>query len=247
MPSTTGGDQQQARGRRQASGQQKPPRHHHGTIVSHSAGRVRVRLHPAHRHEAVLGEVQQDLLTRAGISTVTTNTQTGSVLVQYDRHRLTRDDLLSMLRDVGIMARDMSGGAEELPEALDPSAGGSEVVPHSTTATGLMDALTDLDRRLSDLTGGKLDVKLLFPLGLGIMATRQIATAGLGLAEVPGYVLLWYAFDSFYKLHQRRTAHVLEAAAEHVIAHHPDPNAPGGKVVDHVVEDMTIVDEPPPG
>jgi hypothetical protein len=33
--------------------------------------------------------------------------------------------------------------------------------------------------------------------------------------------LLWYTFDSFYKLHQRKTAALVETAAEQVL--HVDP------------------------
>jgi hypothetical protein len=31
----------------------------------------------------------------------------------------------------------------------------------------------------------------------------QLATRGLGMTEVPAYVLLWYAFDSFWKFHRQ--------------------------------------------
>jgi len=243
MASTAGGDQQQASSRRRRTGaQQTSSRHHHGQIVSHLAGRLRVRLHPEHRQEAVLVKVQQGLLEQHGVSAVTTNARTGSLLVHYDHHRLSREDLLACLYDVGVIARDISG-AEEIPEDLDLAQSGAEVAPHSTTAVGLMDALTDLDRRLSELTGGKLDVKLLFPLGLGVMALRQIAVAGLGLEQVPGYVLLWYTFDSFYKLHQRRTANIVEAAAEHIMQDH----GPAGTHADDVVDGVMIVDETRPG
>jgi hypothetical protein len=236
MASTAGGDEQQTRSRRRPGDRQTPPPHH-GQIVSHTAGRIRVRLHQELRKDAVLGELQQRLLGQSGVAAVTTNTRTGSVLVRYDHHRLSRADLLACLHDIGVIARDI-GGAEEIPEDLALAQGGSEVAPHSSTAASLMDALADLDRRVSDLTGGKLDVKLLFPLGLGVMALRQVSLNGLGLAEVPGYVLLWYAFDSFYKLHQRRTAHIVEAAAEHVMEDHVDRDLP----LDHV-DDVMIVDE----
>ena len=53
----------------------------------------------------------------------------------------------------------------------------------------MLDALTDLDHRISRLTGGKLDLKLLVPVGLGLLAMRQVALNGFGLAQVPGYVL----------------------------------------------------------
>jgi len=31
---------------------------------------------------------------------------------------------------------------------------------------------------------------------------------------VPGYVLLWYTFDSFYKLHQRKAAAAVREASD---------------------------------
>ena len=39
--------------------------------------------------------------------------------------------------------------------------------------------------------------------GLGFIGLRQSLSEGLGLSQVPGYVLLWYAFDSFWKFHQQ--------------------------------------------
>ena len=191
---------------------------HRGHIVSHAPGRMRVRLHPEHRATADLQQIERDLNARDGVASVQTNARTGSVLVHYDRHSLGRDDLTAILHDVGIVAMELLG-AEEVSRGLsdevdDGAAERASAAPHSSTATGVLDALTDLDRRLSELTGGKLDVKLLVPIGLGTLALRQILTTGLGLAEVPGYVLLWYTFDSFYKLHQRKTAALVEKAVE---------------------------------
>jgi hypothetical protein len=93
---------------------------------------------------------------------------------------------------------------------------------NSASATGILDAVTDLDHRISELTGGKVDLKVLVPAGLGLMALRQVALNGLGLGQVPGYVLLWYTFDSFYKLHQRKTAALVEKAAEQVLDADPE-------------------------
>jgi hypothetical protein len=121
---------------------------------------------------------------------------------------------VELLWDAGLVARELLGAADipgDLGRAVSTSPSSA---PHSATATSLLDALTDLDRRLSKLTNGKLDVKLLVPTGLGLLAIRQIAMNGLGLSQVPGYVLLWYTFDSFYKLHQRKSAAVVERASE---------------------------------
>lgn len=184
----------------------------HGQIVSHTAGRMRVRLPQQHRDPAALETLEDQLSEHGAIASVTTNGRTGSVLVHYDHQKLTKADLLELLWDAGLVARELIGAAE-IPEDLgrEPEATG---VPHSSTATTVLDALTDLDQRLSKLTNGKLDVKLLVPTGLGLLAIRQIAMNGLGLSQVPGYVLLWYTFDSFYKLHQRKSAAVIEEAAE---------------------------------
>jgi hypothetical protein len=179
----------------------------HGHIVSQAPGRLRVRLHRDHRDPAELAQIERGLARRDGVDAVATNPRTGSILVHYDHHALSKADVTAMLFDVGVVAREVLG-AEEVPEDL-----GGDVPQHSSTATGLLGALTDLDRRISRLTGGRIDVKVLVPAGLGLLALRQFATAGLGLAEVPAYVLLWYTFDSFYKLHQRHSTPAGEQAS----------------------------------
>jgi hypothetical protein len=179
----------------------------HGHIVSQAPGRVRVRLHRDHRDPAELAHIERGLALRDGVDAVATNPRTGSILVHYDHHALSKADVTAMLFDVGVVAREVLG-AEEVPEDL-----GGDVPQHSSTATGLLAALTDLDRRISRLTGGRVDVKVLVPAGLGLLALRQFTTAGLGLAEVPAYVLLWYTFDSFYKLHQRHSTPSSEQAS----------------------------------
>jgi len=196
---------------------------------------MRIRLHEEHRQPGVLGQFEQGLRERPEIASVSTNTRTGSVLVQYDRHGLSRDDVLAIFHDIGLIVQDIAGAETIGDEAEQRPVGAGAVVGHSTAAVTVMDALTDLDRRLSVLTGGKLDVKLLFPLSLGALALRQIATTGLGLAEVPGYVLLWYAFDSFYKLHQRQTARLVEAALAEPTPPYEDP--------DTSADDVMLVDE----
>jgi hypothetical protein len=202
----------------------------HGHIVSHTAGRMRVRLHQAHRDPAALEMIEDRLSEHPAVASVATNPRTGSVLVQYDHHSLTKDDLKELLWDAGLVAREFLG-AEEIPEDLGREAEtGRDAEPgaHSTTATTVLDALTDLDQRLSRATNGKLDIKLLVPTGLGLLALRQIAVSGLGLGQVPGYVLLWYRFDSFYKLHQRKSvAGVQEAAEEYLDQPDVEPASAG--------------------
>ncbi len=126
-----------------------------------------------------------------GVHRVETNHHTGSLLVHYDHHQHKTGDLIDILKDAGVIVRQVAeAGGNELPE-----------VGRSKTSTSIMGALNDMDRRISYLTGQRVDLKLLFPLAMGALGLRQTLSQGLGLSQVPGYVLLWYAFDSFYKLH----------------------------------------------
>jgi hypothetical protein len=138
-----------------------------------------------------MGALRTALSDRPGVATVHANPATGSLLVHYDREALHRDDILGILEDVGLVFADLA----DVPA---PSGG-----PHSTTAGGLIEAIGDLDARLSALTNRRVDLKLLFPFALGAIGLRQTLSQGLGLSQVPGYVLLWYAFDSFWKFHQQ--------------------------------------------
>jgi len=135
--------------------------------------------------------IHQELDRQSGIGAVETNAATGSVVVHYDPERRSTDEILGILRDVGVIVRDVARtGGEELPE-----------FGHSTTSKTILEAFSDLDRRVSRATGRKVDLKLLFPLGLGTIGIWQVLRAGFGFSEIPGYILLWYAFDSFHKLH----------------------------------------------
>jgi hypothetical protein len=196
----------------------------HGQIVSHAPGRIRVRLEAGQRSPAVLDQIEHALGRKSGVASVSTNARTGSILVYYDEDILSKDDLTAMLSDVGVAALE-SGGADEA--SRDRGRGGRAVADHSSGAVSVLDAVTDLDHWISRLTGGKLDLKLLVPAGLGLLALRQIALNGVGLGQMPGYVLLWYTFDSFYKLHQRKTAQFLETVAEEVIGDDVDVSTGG--------------------
>jgi hypothetical protein len=60
---------------------------------------------------------------------------------------------------------------------------------------------TDLNRQTVTLTQGWLDLPTLFAMGCGAIALRQLLTKGIHLDDIPWYVMAWYGFDSFVKLH----------------------------------------------
>jgi copper chaperone CopZ len=151
-----------------------------------------------------LHEVASQLENQPGVDHVNVNASTGSVLVHYDHTVREKDDIVGCLVDVGLLLGGvLEAGGDELPDL-----GGSESDGrgHSKTAASVVDTVSDLDRRLSQLTGRRVDLKLVFPVALGAIGLRSAIVNGIGLAEVPAYILLWYAFDSFWKFHQRPVA-----------------------------------------
>ncbi|MBV9327239.1 MAG: hypothetical protein JO352_26110 [Chloroflexi bacterium] len=170
-------------------------------MTSHTPGRLRVRVHRSHRDPNALQEVAAQLENQPGIHHVEVNADSGSVLVHYDHEKRSMDDVVGCLQDVGMLIGSVFEGGDELPDI--GGGGGGDESGHSTVAAGLVGTVSDLDRRLSELTGRKVDLKLVFPVALGAIGVRSAITNGFGLAEVPAYILLWYAFDSFWKFHQK--------------------------------------------
>jgi hypothetical protein len=173
----------------------EPPPRAHAHVASTTPGRLRLRVHHPQRHRQLLSTIQQRMEAQQGTHDVRVDPRTGSVLVHYDPHRQTQTGILSVLHDLGVVAADTARGLDlDVPE-LDGAT-------HSQASESVVTALSDLDRQIALLTGHKVDLKLLFPLALGGIGLWAAARRGLGLTEVPAYVLLWYAFDSFWKFHR---------------------------------------------
>ncbi|MBV9897428.1 MAG: hypothetical protein JO020_24985 [Chloroflexi bacterium] len=162
-------------------------------VTSHSPGRLRVRLARGADQPHVLQSVKRHMEDRVGVGRVEVSHTTNSVLVHYDRHRHSFDDVLAMLRDVGVVVSQTAKALSE--EDLGPAP------ETSTTSAGIVSAVSDLDRRLAQMTGYQVDLRTIFPLTLGALGVLQLARRGVGLGDVPAYVLIWYAFDSFWKFH----------------------------------------------
>ena len=186
-----------------------------GSVASATRGRLRVRLHRPHRHGELIERAGAHLRAQDGVREVRINAAAGSIAVSYDPDERTAGEVLAMLADVGIIVREVLAVADDGP----PAAG------HSLVSRSLVAALTDLDRRVARVTGRKVDLKLLFPATLGALGVRQVLAEGLGLTQVPGYILLWYAFDAFYKLH---AAPAVEATVGEARAAKMVPERPAG-------------------
>jgi hypothetical protein len=116
------------------------------------------------------------------IKQVRTNVQNGSIIIEHDRDNGTFDNVFATLRDLGIIFGDLTQGKSE-------------------AAAGLSSAVVDLNKQVEQATNGVVDLRFLFPLGLSALAVRKLLAKGLQFETIPWYVLAWYAFDSFIKLH----------------------------------------------
>lgn len=158
-------------------------------LVSCLPGRVRLRVHPRHRQSHRLPAAVHSLQAHPQVHRVQANAKTGSLLIHHDRQEGTLEGILATLEDLGLIAVTLVAG--EIPSG--PSA----------VAVQLAGAIADLNQRVKEAAGGTVDLRLLFPLALALLSLRQLKVRGLQLDTVPWYVLAWYAFDSFIKLHER--------------------------------------------
>ncbi len=161
-------------------------KHEHTTIVSSTPKRTRIRLSRKRRNPEEMARLAEILNDCSKVRCVSTNLYTGSLVVYHEHDGL--QDIEEKLKDIGVI----------LANAVDlgiPGEGGTE------SAYSLADAVSDLDRRLGLATNGFLNLRLLVPLGFGVMAFFQLMRRGLQLEAAPWYVLAFAAVDSYIKLH----------------------------------------------
>ncbi|MBK1990769.1 hypothetical protein A0J48_025205 [Sphaerospermopsis aphanizomenoides BCCUSP55] len=151
-------------------------------IVSDTPGRVRLRIAPGHRQAEKMQHIANFLAAQPHITQMQTNVHQGSILIHHHGTADSFAHVLATLRDIGIIFADITQGKTEV-------------------ATGITNAVVDLNQRVERATNGTVDLRFLFPLGLSMLAVRQLIIKGLQLDIIPWYVLAWYAFDSFLKLH----------------------------------------------
>ncbi|MBD2561474.1 MULTISPECIES: HMA2 domain-containing protein [Nostoc] len=152
-------------------------------VVSSTPGRLRLRVAHSHRQPEKMQRIASALSANSHINRVTTNVHHGSIVINHDGNDGSLENVLATLKDLGIVFADVTEGNTE-------------------AAAGVSSALVDLNQRVKQSTHGAFDLRILFPLGLASLSVRQLLNKGLELEVIPWYVLAWYAFDSFIKLHR---------------------------------------------
>jgi hypothetical protein len=159
-----------------------PPKPISTKVVSSTPGRLRLRVAHSHRQPEKMQRIANALSANSHINRVKTNVAHGSIVINHDGNDGSLEDVLATLKDLGIIFADVTEGNTE-------------------AADGVSSAVVDLNQRVKQLTHGAFDLRILFPLGLASLSVRQLLKKGLQLEVIPWYVLAWYAFDSFIKLH----------------------------------------------
>ncbi|MGI2907303.1 HMA2 domain-containing protein [Tolypothrix sp. VBCCA 56010] len=151
-------------------------------VVSSTPGRLRLRVAHSHRQPEKMQHIADVLSANSHINKVKTNVSHGSIVINHDGEDGSLENVLATLKDLGIIFADVTEGNTE-------------------AAAGVSSAVVDLNQRVKQSTHGAIDLRFLFPLGLAGLSLRQLLNKGLQIETIPWYVLAWYAFDSFIKLH----------------------------------------------
>lgn len=151
-------------------------------VVSATPGRLRLRIAHPHRQPETMEYIANTLDAQTHIDEVRTNVNHGSIVIKYGGKDGDLSNVLASLKDLGIIFAEMTQGGTE-------------------AATTVSSAVIDLNKRVRQATDGVVDIRFLFPMGLGILAIRKLMMKGLQFDIIPWYVLAWYSFDSFIKLH----------------------------------------------
>ena len=158
-------------------------------ILSQTPGRIRIKVASSPHQIEQIDLIVVDLKNQLEIERVRTNFHSGTITIFYNPQSINAVNILNRLTNLGLVFSDK----------LKKS---SSYSPQYSIATVEVTKVTkNLNQRIRHTTKGLVDLSFLIPLSFGLLAWRQLMVKGWQLEIIPWYVLAWYAFDSFIKLH----------------------------------------------
>lgn len=149
-------------------------------VASAVPGRIRLRAIDRAGRQS-LASLAEALGTSPDVTAVHVRSQSSSLVVRFDPERA-------------------SAVADRLLErGVDVRAGAPSPVSRSP-ATAIEVAAGSANRAVGRRLDGT-DLRVLVPLGLGLLAVRRAMRGDQRLADAPWYVLAWYASETFWKFH----------------------------------------------
>ena len=158
-------------------------------IVSQTPGRIRIRVAPAHRQKHKIVSIVSALKEELAIYRIRANVHSGGITIFHSQEHLNYQDIRHILQDLGVLLSDMVVKSAHINHN------------HSFAAAEVSRVVVKLNQDVRRATQGAVDLRFLLPLSFAILALRQLVVKGLQFEIIPWYVLAWYAFDSFIKLH----------------------------------------------
>ncbi|MGI8609827.1 MAG: HMA2 domain-containing protein [Candidatus Dormibacteria bacterium] len=169
-------------------------------LEHHVKGRARIRV-PQPRTPEEVAEVARQLKAIKRVRRIEVNSSTGSVLLHHDPEDPV-EMLLEDIAGIGYLVQKLTAArsrgrarARKVPPR----------VPHSQGSRKVSNALATMNQKVHEATDGRADLRLIVPAALGALAIRQVLKDAKSLSQAPWYVLVYYAFDSFYKLNDEMT------------------------------------------
>ncbi len=157
-------------------------------VVHVTPGRVRARVPREALENGALREAEEALLAVDGVREVRRNVAASSIVIRYDPAITDVSALVvaASRANVAVMAADEQASPTALPGQ------------RSAIASWIAAPFQRADRQMTEATRGGLDLRTLVPIGLAVLAAREVLAGRLHMA--PWYTLTWWAFDSYLKL-----------------------------------------------
>ena len=155
-------------------------------------GRARLRV-PKPRTPARVRRVAGRAGRMRRVKNVSANATTGSLLITFSA-----DDPIDLLVD------DMRIAGLEIISPPAPQR--PTLQTQSTGAAVVRRVMSTVNARLHLATHGHADLRLVLPAFYLLLAARNYRRQTGQLRDAPWYQLAWWAFDSFFKLHEEATA-----------------------------------------
>ncbi len=153
-------------------------------------GRVRLRV-PKPRTPARVQRIASRIGHSKRVKHVEANPTTGSLLVSFDP-----DD------PIDLMLEDLRAIGMEISEAV---AQARRLRSQSTGAVIVRHVMGKANQKLHETTNGNFDLRLAVPAIYMLLAVRNFMRQRGRLRDATWYQLLYWAFDSFFKLHEEQT------------------------------------------
>jgi hypothetical protein len=152
------------------------------------AGRARLRV-PKPRTPTTVRAVARRIGRAKRVQHVDTNGTTGSLLVSFSA-----DDPIDIIID------DLRSVGLEIVSAIRPMVG--PVRTQSVGATVVRQVMGRANDQMHNMTQGRVDLRLAVPAIYLTLGLRNLLMQRARLRDATWYQLLYWAFDSFFKLHQ---------------------------------------------